>query len=142
MMTPAEYVIEVKAALIACSLVSQFEVVEEWVQPDRGYIRVRARLCNGDFLEAAEYFVVSAAQCVPERYRYQWMDGNQERVVKRWDNVGHYPDLPGFPYHIHLADGRIEAGKRLSILDLLDQLANEIPLDARDQKSEICRDET
>ncbi len=47
MMTPAEYVIEVKAALIACSLVSQFEVVEEWVQPDRGYIRVRARLCNG-----------------------------------------------------------------------------------------------
>ena len=137
-MTPTEYVTDIKAALIACHLVTAFDIVEEWVQPDRGYLRVRARLCNGDFLEVAEYFVVWEGRCVPERYRYQWMDGNQERLVRRWDNVEHYPELPGFPHHIHLADERVVTGESLSILDFLGQLINAIPKDAHDHKLEIA----
>jgi hypothetical protein len=125
-MTATEYLADTKAEVVTSDLIASFEVVEEWAQPDRGYIRIRMRLANGDFLEAAEYFVVSNEVCVTERYRYQWMNGARNQMRRRWDNVEHYPSLPYFPHHVHFADGRVESGESLSILDLLDRLAGEI----------------
>jgi hypothetical protein len=128
MIAPAEYIAEIKAALIASPVVSAFRIVEEWTLPERGYIRLRMNLANGDFVESSEYFVVSEDGYAPERYRHQWMDGSQQQLRCRWDNVEHYPGLPGFPHHVHLADGRAESGARLSIVALLEKLAAEIPL--------------
>lgn len=125
-MTPSEYVADIKAGLIASELVASFEMVEEWVQPDRGYVRIRIRLTNGDLVEVAEYFVVSGEACKTERYRHQWMDGDRRQMRKRWDNVEHYPNLSNFPHHIHFADGRVEPGESLSIMGLLDRLDGEI----------------
>lgn len=129
-MTSTDYLADIKTELVTNDLVASFEVVEEWAQPDRGYIRIRMWLANGDFLEVAEYFVVSEEACVIERYRYQWMDGARKQMRRRWDNVEHYPDLPDFPHHVHFADGRVEPGEGLSILDLLERLAGEISGDA------------
>jgi len=122
-MTPIEYLADLQTRLITCNFISAFEVVEEWAQPDRGYVRMRIRLVNNDFVEVAEYFVFSGRICIPERYRYQWMDGEQEVLRRRWDNVEHYPNLSSFPHHVHLEDGRVEPGKCLSIMDLLDLLS-------------------
>jgi len=125
-MTPTMYMARIVEELTTSNLVAAFDVIEEWVEPDQGYIRVRAQLANDDFLELAEYFVLSGKVCVTERYSYQWMDKTRKHLRKRWDNVEHYPDLPGFPHHVHLADGRVEPGKCLSILDLLKMLALEL----------------
>lgn len=125
-MVAEAYLTQVKIQLTTSILVSSFQIVEEWAQPDRGYLRVRIQLVNSDFLEVAEYFVVSGQQCMTERYRYQWMDGPRQQLRKRWDNVEHYPDLPGFPDHVHFADGQVQPGPRLSILDLLRLLATEV----------------
>ena len=122
-MIPTEYVAHIKTRLVTSEQVFSFEMVEEWAQPDRGYIRIRMHLTNGDFLETAEYFVLSGETCLSERYRYQWMDRTQQRMYKRWDNVSHYPDLPSFPHHVHFHDGRVEPGERLSTMDLLDRLS-------------------
>ena len=127
-MIPTEYIADIKAGLIASELVRSFEMVEEWAQPDRGYVRVRMELTNGDFVEVAEYFVCSAKGCVTERYRYQWMDEKREQLRRRWDNVEHHPELRNFPHHVHLADGRVEPGECFGILSLLDRLANEISM--------------
>jgi hypothetical protein len=121
-MTPSEYIAKIKAELIADHLVDSFEMVETWEQPDRGYLRIRMWLKNGDFVEAAEYFVVSNAVCVTERYRHQWMDHQRTQLRRRWDNVEHYPDLPNFPHHVHFADDRVEPGEPLGIIDLLEKL--------------------
>lgn len=125
-MTPAEYIDAILAELVANSLVASFDVVEQWKEPDRGYIRVRAWLANSDFLELAEYFVETSGECVTQRYRYQWMDASRQQLRSRWDNVEHFPDLPGFPHHIHLTDGQVEPGQPLSILDLLKLLTLEL----------------
>lgn len=125
-MNPAEYLAAVLSELAASHLVAAFDVIEQWVEPDRGYIRVRGWLMSGDFLELAEYFTVSGDACEPVRYRYQWMDATRQQMRKRWDNVEHHPELAGFPHHIHLADGRIEPSQCLSILDLLNTLTREI----------------
>jgi hypothetical protein len=124
-MTPTEYLTNIKVGLVTSDSVAFFEIVEEWVQSDRGYIRIRIWLANGDFLEVAEYFVASGEECITERYRYQWMDGAQKLMCRRWDNVEHYPGLPGSPHHVHFADGRVEPGERLSILELLQRISNQ-----------------
>jgi hypothetical protein len=124
-MTPAEYIDAILAELVANGLVASFDVIEQWVEPDRGYIRVRAWLTNDDFLELAEYFVETDGECLAQRYHYQWMDASQQQLRNRWDNVEHFPNLAGFPYHIHRADGRVESGHCLSILELLKSLALE-----------------
>lgn len=38
-MTPAEYLDAILAELVASSLVASFDVIEQWVEPERGYIR-------------------------------------------------------------------------------------------------------
>lgn len=129
MTTPADYVLQLKAKLVISPIVASFNLVEEKVWPDRGYIRVRMSLSNGDFLEAAEYFLLEDDKCVTRRYRYQWMDGERRELRKRWDNVEHYPDLPNFPHHVHVRkEENVEPGGRLSIIQLLDVLAGEISM--------------
>lgn len=93
---------------------------------DGGYVRIRCVLTNGDLLEVAEYFVQEQGDCRPERYRYQWMEGTTRKLRRRWDNVEHYPGLLNFPHHVHLEDGRVIPGERMSIIQLLDVLAGEI----------------
>jgi hypothetical protein len=85
-------------------------------------------LCNGDFLEAAEYFLLEDDEYVTYRYRYQWMDNERRVLRKRWDNVEHYPDLPNFPHHVHVGDeGNVVSGERMGIVELLDVLSGELP---------------
>jgi hypothetical protein len=128
MTTPAEYVLQIKTHLALSPIAISFTIVEEKVWPDRGYIRIRMTLSNRDFLEIAEYFVVQNGDCVPHRYRYQWMDEKRRQLRKRWDNVEHHPDLSNFPHHVHIGDEKhVEPGEMLSTIQLLDMLADEIP---------------
>jgi hypothetical protein len=36
-------------------------------------------------------------------YSFHWADA-EGQLLKRWDNTPHFPDLDGFPHHVH--DGR------------------------------------
>jgi hypothetical protein len=122
-MAPQDYLTEIKAKLISSSIITSITVVEEYALPDRGYFRARLGLSNTDFLEVAEYFVLEDGMCVTRRYRYQWIDQSQQVLRKRWDNVEHYPNLPNFPYHIHVGEGSIvEPDQLVSIIELLDIL--------------------
>ena len=132
MITPAEYVLHLKTQLSLSPIVVSFTIVEEKVWPDRGYIHIRMTLSNGDFLQVAEYFVIQDGKCVTHRYRYQWMDGQRRELRKRWDNIEHYPGLPNFPHHVHVGgENNVEPGERLSIIQVLDVLAGEIPMGER-----------
>jgi uncharacterized protein DUF6516 len=108
------------AQLVASAIVAEVTIVEEYALPDRGYFRARLNLSNRDFLEVAEYFVVESGYCITQRYRYQWMDEQQGVLKKRWDNVEHFPDLPNFPYHVHIgAEEHVESGQSMSIIELI-----------------------
>ena len=126
-MEPREYLTGITAKLVASAIVTSVTIVEEYTLPDRGYFRARLGLINHDFLEVAEYFVVEAGYCVTKRYRYQWMDALQTMLKKHRDNVEHFPDLPHFPHHVHVGEeSRIEPGRSMSIVELLDVVEQEI----------------
>ncbi|MEM6837270.1 MAG: DUF6516 family protein [Cyanobacteria bacterium P01_C01_bin.120] len=77
-------------------------------------------LNNGDFVEAAEFFVVCEAQVEQQRYRYQWMDSTKTQLRKRWDNAPHFPDVETFPHHVHIEqEANVLPSKLLGILNLL-----------------------
>jgi len=119
-MEPREYLAVIIAKLVASAIVAEVTIVEEYTLPDRRYFRARLTLSNRDFLEVAEYFVVESGHCVTRRYRYQWMDEQQGVLKKRWDDVEHFPDLPLFPYHVHIgADEHVEPGYSMSIIALI-----------------------
>jgi len=121
------YLDEIILALVGSPAVTAYEVVRRWVNVDDGYIRVRATLSNGDFLEAAEYVVLDQGRLVTEDYRYQWMDGEKKILRRRWDSTPDWPRLPDAPHHMHVGDETaVEPGRPLSLLDLVILLEGEI----------------
>ncbi|MCX5965842.1 MAG: DUF6516 family protein [Cyanobacteria bacterium] len=126
-MDAEQYLSEIKTKLIISPAILSFTVVEEQDLSDRGYFRARVILANNDFLEVSEYFIVDSNKTMPQRYRYQWMDDTQSNLRRRWDNVPHFPNLPNFPYHIHIAsEGNVEPSQALGILEVLQIIEKEI----------------
>ncbi len=111
---------ETRARLTTSRVIRTFTVMEERLGLDYGYLRVRVELFNDDFLELAEFFVISNDAIEVRRYRYQWMDSTQQQLRKRWDNAQHHPTLPNFPNHVHDGDeGSVVPGVTLQIVDLI-----------------------
>jgi len=69
-----------------------------------GFMRYRLTLINDDLLELTERVEVQAGEIIVTKYRHDWQ--NQEGVlIKRWDNALHYPQVAGFPHHLHDGSG-------------------------------------
>ncbi len=116
----ATYLAEAELALINSPIVTEYEVVRSWANTDDGYIRVRATLTNGDFLEAAEYFALESNQVVPVDYRHQWMDGSKQQLRRRWDSTPDHPELDNFPHHCHiLSEDHVVASEATSLVRVL-----------------------
>lgn len=127
MIEARHYLSDVKTGLATSADITVVEVVAERASGDRGYFRARLILANGDFLEVSEYFVVQAGKPSTVEYRYQWMDLALPRLVRRWDNAGHFPDLSNFPHHVHEGDDKqVVPGRALSILELIDLIEQEL----------------
>lgn len=125
-----DYLDAVAARLTTSPAVMAIQGVSERDGMDRGYFRARLSLSNGDFLEVSEYFVIRDGQPQTLEYRYQWMDGERQALVRRWDNARHFPHLPGFPNHVHMGgEERVVPGSVLSILDLIDLIEQELGRD-------------
>jgi hypothetical protein len=104
-MNPIEYVESVKERLSTDSIIVSFDVIREFANLEEGYVRVRANLTNGDFLDFSE-FVQQSDDLELVNYRYQWLDKDKNHI-RRWDNALHYPELENFPHHIHTSEADI-----------------------------------
>jgi hypothetical protein len=121
------YLTEIELALIRSPIIAAYQVIRSEVNTDDGYIRVRATLSNGDFLEAAEYFILVHDAILTDDYRYHWMDASKTVLRKRWDCTPDHPELPNFPHHVHIGDEQtVVPGQVLSLIDLLDILERDL----------------
>lgn len=117
---PADYIAEIKTALNHSPIISSWTLLNEMTLLDRGHIRVRLTLSNGDFVEASEFFTITSVGIQQQRYRYQWMDSTKTQLRRRWDNAPHFPDIETFPHHVHVErEENVLSSKMLGILDLL-----------------------
>jgi len=125
------YLDSIKMTLATSSIVKCIDIVQERVFDMSGFIRIRVRLINDDFMELMEFFRIQNDQAETVEYRYQWMDSEKSMLRKRWDNAAHYPELPNFPHHFHVGDdGQVQGGQAMGIVSLIDLIEqnNEINL--------------
>ena len=121
------YLTEIELALVSSPIVVEYHLVRSWANTDDGYIRIRATLTSGDFLEAAEYFVLDKDQIVTVDYRHQWMDGDKKILRRRWDNTPDHPELESFPHHVHIGDeATVAPGHPIGLSELLSVLEGEL----------------
>ena len=76
----------------------------------------RLRFYDGSSLVFEERVVLTeGVEKAHYRYHYQRADGS---LVFRYDNAPHHPELPNFPYHVHIED-RVEPADPPDLHDVL-----------------------
>jgi hypothetical protein len=118
------YLSAMKERFVTDPMITSFQVIRErstWVD---GHLRARLELANGSQLEFSEYMQRSpTGEIVVITYSYHWADANYQ-LIKRWDNTPHFPELPGFPNHVHDGTtGQVTTGQPMSIFAVLDEIA-------------------
>jgi hypothetical protein len=123
-MTIEAYLVSVKERFVSDPIVTSFHLIRERSTLVDGHLRVRLTLADGSQLEFSEYMQRSPAGGITViTYSYHWADAANQ-LIRRWDNTPHFPDLPGFPDHIHDgATGEVMPGQPMSIFAVLNAIA-------------------
>ena len=113
----ARYLLDIESAVtkVEKAYVERFE--EEVLAANRVNLRIRVRFVNGDMLELNEAVVCRGKSISHLGYRYHLQD-RENKLVFRYDNTPHYPDVPTFPHHKHLP-GKVIGVTQPSILDVI-----------------------
>ncbi len=77
-------------------------------------LRARVILRDGSTLSIRDNLFEDGSR----KYSYHWQD-LEGRLLGRWDNAPHWPDIVSFPHHYHRPDGRVEPGRALLLADLV-----------------------
>lgn len=119
-MTTDRYVTAIHLALVESPIVANYSVVRQRITSQSGHLRVRIKLVNGDFLEAAEFFRLTLDGVTIVDYRHQWMNGERTMLRKRWDSTPHFLDLDNAPHHCHVgSEDVVISSQIMSIQDVL-----------------------
>ena len=123
-MTIAAYLDAMKERFVTDPIVTSFHVIRERSTLIDGHLRARLELADGSQLEFSEYMQRSpTGEIAVITYSYHWADADNQ-LITRWDNAPHFPDLPGFPDHIHDgATGEAMPGQPMSIFAVLNAIA-------------------
>lgn len=96
-------------------MVVEVSVISRLRIGDEGYIRLVASFINGAELRLFEYRLRGEV----EKYAYHLQDAGG-RMILRYDNRPHYPDVETFPHHKHVADkSEPQPSKRPAVRELL-----------------------
>ncbi len=92
---------------------------EEILASNRVNLRIRIRFQTGHLLELNEAVIAEAGHIMHLGYRYHFQD-QENRLVFRYDNTPHFPDLKTFPHHKHLSD-KIDAAVEPLIISVIEE---------------------
>lgn len=84
----------------------RFPNEEEIFKPERANLRIRVRFINGCLSEWNEAVTVVENHINHLTYRYHFQD-KDNRLIFRYDNTPHFPNLDTFSHHKHLPDNVI-----------------------------------
>ncbi|QGP92651.1 hypothetical protein MGLY_20390 [Neomoorella glycerini] len=108
-MTPEQYFLQLRLIIVTLDIIQEFQVRDEFISEDFGYMRLRLNLINGDIAEMFEYVVRENNRIKTINYSFH-LQNAEGTLLKRWDNAPHHRSLKNFPHHCH--DG--SSGKIIS----------------------------
>ena len=82
-------------------LILNYSIKRERLSETAGFIQIQAKVIKEFYFSIFEYYKEDSGVIA---YRYHLMDKDKKLVV-RWDNAPHYPELEPFPHHYHTKEG-------------------------------------
>ena len=125
-MNAREYYLSIQAAIHAAPHVSRSEVRFDEIDINECYIRGSIYLLGDLELHIAEY-VVTEPDIQRFKYRYHLQAAEDKKLVSRWDNVAHHPQIRTFPHHRHDQSDEVHPSPPMDITKLLDAVLAFIP---------------
>jgi hypothetical protein len=83
--------------------------------------RLKVYFIDHSTLELFERVLVMNSETERTKYSYHWQNNNN-KLIHRWDNAPHHPELSSFPHHQHNPSETI-ASSDISGLDILKHIA-------------------
>ena len=86
--------------------------------------RYRIKLIDESLIEITERILEKRGGLTTTKYRYHWQTGSG-KLIKRWDNAPHHPEIDTFPDHLH--DGseeNVKSFRKMNALDILTDIIN------------------
>lgn len=123
-MKPSERLERFDRLIVESAIIKSSLVKERRIRRFEAYIKVRLTLIDDSILDVTEYiYAAEEDNAQIKRYSYHWMDATS-RLRARWDNVRHYPNLPGYPHHLHDGDEKnVLPGEPMTLFKVLDFIA-------------------
>lgn len=117
----------IRTRLLADTTITSYEIIREQSTVPIGQMRARLTFIDGSWLEFSEVFLKEEGSDVNTvAYSYHWMESDNQ-LKMRWDNAKHYPDLPGFPHHLHAGDEKnVLSSEPMSLFKVLDYIADNL----------------
>ncbi len=124
-MTPSEYLEKVTTTIPASAVVVAHRITRHSSSNSDGYFRAILIFTDGSRMEVMEYFrAVTKGEIETNRYSYHWMDADNN-IRLRWDNAEHYPQLQGFPHHVHDGDEKhVLPAEPMDLFKILDHITD------------------
>lgn len=103
-------------ALSSSEIVEEIEVMILVQEPGRQALRAAAKLEGGYVL-----FINEALGRDVRRYSYHIQ--KEDKMVRRWDNAPHWPDMKTFPHHLHIESNKnVSECQEVLIGDVLNEM--------------------
>ena len=105
-------------ALSSSDIILKVDVIALVEEPGKQALRARASLKNGFLLYVTEAFGKGFRS-------YSYHLQKNDKLVRRWDNAPHWPQMKTFPHHLHLG-GEKEVWERPEVFieDVLPEIAS------------------
>lgn len=116
-MNSREYYASVQKAILAAPYVIQTDISFDEVSEEECYIRGVVTLTGGFELHIAEY-VVTEPEFKRLKYRFH-LQTSSSRMIVRWDNAPHHPEVKTHPDHIHTGQ-KVKAHPPMDIPQVLE----------------------
>ena len=116
----------VEVRLIHSPVILSYQRLRREIGLIDGKFRYKLELIDNSLVECFAYVSEASGQLQTLKYSFHWQD-KTGKLMQRWDNAPHYPNLPNSPHHIHKHDGSvIQAINNPDIMDFLDFLESEL----------------
>lgn len=119
MTTLHNYLARIEAIIYSRQDITVRDLHIELVSAIAAYIEDRLIFYDGSFLEIEEVLCLSDRRIEKVRYSYHCQKG--DRLIFRYDNAPHHPELPTFPHHKHIGD-HVEPCQEPDLYDVLREI--------------------
>lgn len=119
-----EHYDSLEKVIVSNSLVILINFHRTYTSPETGYIKGEVVFIDSSSLIIFQHVRVEENKLIITDYRYQYMDIDN-RLVFRYDNAPHHPEINTFPHHQHFPS-EIKEASMPNIEDVLAEIDSSI----------------